>query len=486
LKTAPLFQKIGMHPHHGICVPLFSLHTSVNPGRGEFLDLIPLIDWMKKIGFDTLQLLPINDSGIDPSPYNPISSCALDPIYLSLSELGIPSLSFTERTEVLHEKLNLLHKLFQTTFSSLAKTDPYQTFLQQNPWVFSYAKFKALKEQFADKHWLDWSSATSPDQKKVDFYTFLQFHAFRQMALVRQHANTQGIFLKGDIPILLSPDSADVWENPHLFHLDLSAGAPPDLYNQLGQNWGFPLFNWEAMRKEQFHWWKQRLKVAEKCFHIYRIDHVVGFFRIWGIEKGEKASEGSFFPPNPDLWAAQGTELLEMMIDATSMLPMAEDLGTIPPLVYPILKELGICGTKVIRWQKVDGRYIPFNEYEPLSLTTLSTPDMEPLELWWKNSPSEAVPFAEFMKLSYHPVLSQQQRLQILSASHHTSSLFHINLLQEYLALFPELISPHSENERINVPGTLLPSNWTYRFHPSIEEMSSYQELITALIAILA
>ena len=147
------------------------------------------------------------------------------------------------------------------------------------------------------------------------------------------------------------------------------------------------------MRKDNFRWWKQRLKVVEKFYHIYRIDHVVGFFRIWGIEKGKKAAEGSFFPPDQTLWAGQGTELLEMMIDATTLLPMSEDLGTIPKEVYPILKNLGICGVKVVRWQTKEGRYIPFSEYEPLSMTTLSTHDMDTLELCWKKYPSEAVPF---------------------------------------------------------------------------------------------
>mgnify|MGYP001605191050 CR=1 FL=1 len=465
MKATAHLQKIGLFPHHGICLPLFSLHTRLHPGKGTFLDLIPLIDWVKQIGFDVLQLLPIHDTGSARSPYNPISSCALNPLYLSSENP---------------------HKLFQDTFFSLSKTSAYQTFLKENPWLSGYARFKALKEQFGGKHWLDWPPNASPPKEAIDFHIFVQFHAFRQMQLVHQHATEQGIFIKGDIPILLSPDSADVWENPHLFHLDLSAGAPPDLYNQLGQNWGFPLFNWDAMRKEHFQWWKQRLKVAEKCFHIYRIDHVVGFFRIWGIEKGKKAAEGSFFPPDPTLWAAQGKELLEMMISASSALPMAEDLGTIPKEVYPLLKELGICGTKVLRWEKTDGRYTPFAQYEPLSMTTLSTPDMDPLELWWKKYPAESIPFADFMHLAYHPILSAKQRLHILREAHHTPSLFHINLLQEYLALFPELVSSNPENERINVPGTLLPGNWTYRFRPSIEEITTHKGLAEAFASILA
>lgn len=459
------WQKIGKVPHHGICVPLFSIHTKNSSGIGEFLDLIPLIDWCKRLKLDCIQLLPINDTGTDCSPYNPISSCALDPIYLSLHELSIPEkLNPAPRTELLERKLTLLYKHFLKTFTAISKTSPYQIFLKENPWLVTYARFKALKDP----------------ERDVDFYLFLQFHCYRQMRLVRNYADTQKIFIKGDIPILLNPDSADVWANPSLFRLDLSAGAPPDAYNQLGQNWGFPLFNWEAMRKDGYQWWQTRLKAIETLYHIYRIDHVVGFFRIWGIEKGEKATEGSFFPPDPNVWELQGQAILEMMIGATTLLPMAEDLGTIPKGVYPILKKLGICGTKVIRWERKEGLYIPFDQYEPLSMTTLSTPDIDTLELWWKKYPSEAIPFAQFMGISYHPTLSTQQRLKILRAAHQTPSLFHINLLAEYLALFPELVWPNAEDERINVAGTLLPSNWTYRLRPSLEELATHKGLIEA------
>jgi 4-alpha-glucanotransferase len=215
----------------------------------------------------------------------------------------------------------LLRARFDATFPSLSQSAPYQTFLKQNPWLESYSHFKALKEACGGKNWIDWPSLLPViSRSAIDFYSFLQFHCFAQMEQVRAHAARQRVFIQGDIPILVSPDSADVWAERDLFHLDLEAGAPPDLYNPQGQKWGFPLFNWDAMRKTQFAWWKRRLKLAERLFHLYRIDHVVGFFRIWGIVRGHPATAGSFFPPDPSLWAAQGRELLEMMLDATTLL----------------------------------------------------------------------------------------------------------------------------------------------------------------------
>ncbi len=476
MKTDAHWQKIGFRPHHGISLPLFSLKTKKSCGIGEFLDLIPLIDWCKEVGFDIIQLLPINDSRTDPSPYNPLSSCALDPIYLSLWELGM-DISFdssrVRREEVLKIKMPLLFSFFEKS----GKKEEIQTVLEKHPWALPYAQFRALKEQFGGTHWQSWPKEAKPDPKWIDFFLFLQFHAFRQMEKVKLHADQRGVKIKGDLPILISPDSADVWSETHLFNLKIGAGAPPDSFQPEGQIWGFPLIDWQEMQKSAFAWWKMRLHAIEMLYHIYRIDHVVGFFRIWGVPKGKKAKEGSFCPADQRLWADQGRELLEKMIEASPLLPMAEDLGTIPKEVYPILKNLGICGTKVMRWQKEEGHYTPLTQYEPISMTTLGTHDMDPLEVWWRKSPQEVVPFASFLGLSYHPILTKEQRLHILYASHHTSSLFHINLLQEYLALYPELVSSTPEEERVNEPGTLLPTNWTYRFHPFLEEIQAHQGL---------
>lgn len=148
--SEPHWSRIGLYPHHGICLPLFSLRTRQSCGIGGFLDLLPLIDWCHELSLDCIQLLPLNDTGSDPSPYNPLSSCALDPIYLSLSAIQKPRLS---RSEILALKMAHLRELFDQTFSSLSRTDAYQAFLQENQWLDEYVLFKALKEQFGGIHW---------------------------------------------------------------------------------------------------------------------------------------------------------------------------------------------------------------------------------------------------------------------------------------------------------------------------------------------
>lgn len=508
MKAESHWKKIGLKAHHGILTPLFSIRSKRSCGIGEFLDLIPLIDWCQNLKFDVIQLLPINDTGDDPSPYNPISSCALDPIYLSLADLPesghleldsfqpLSQLPRLAHSQVKRQKMDWLYRYFEKNFPSMSNAKEYQAFVEKNPWLPNYTLFKAFKDEYGGKKWTEWplEFQTPREQdfavkkKTIDFHTFLQFLCYSQMQKVHDYASNHGVFIEGDIPILVSLDSVDVWANRALFRLDLSAGAPPDYYNRFGQKWGFPLFNWNAMREQNFSWWKRRLSVLENLFHIYRIDHVVGFFRIWGIPKDKKPTQGSFYPPDTKEWGKLGREILEMMVDSCSLLPIAEDLGVIPKELYVVLKDLGICSTKVLRWQRhfeTDKSYIPLNEYDPLSLSTVSTPDMDTLRVWWKKYPDESIPFAQFKNWTYNPDLSAEHHRAILHDIHHASSLFHVNQLQEYLDLFPELANPNPEDERINVPGTLLPTNWTYRFRPSIEEILAHQPLAQAIREIL-
>jgi len=505
--TAQQWKKIGIKQRHGIDLPLSALRTDKSCGIGEFYDLLPIIDWCKEVGMEVIQLLPLNDSGSDPAPYNALSSCAINPVYLSLHALpaaknfpdgtALNELPRVAYKEVQSLKLNYLRDYYANGGKYLAETEEFQKFVQDNPWVVSYALFKVLKDKLEHNPWMSWpDELKSPDYPALSekhhaemlFYMTLQYLCHLQLSHMRHKANENGILLKGDIPILVSADSVDVWLTPDLFDMTLFAGAPPDAYNADGQCWGFPLFNWENVKKGNYAWWKVRLASATNYYDLYRIDHVVGFFRIWAIPFNTPAKDGKFIPENPALWIPQGKEILQMMIDSSAMLPIAEDLGTVPPSVRASLLDMGICGTKVIRWERSyekEDAFIPYQDYPALSMTTVSTHDSETLQLWWQHFPDEAKAFAAFKNWTYSPDLTHEQRLEILTDSHHTPSLFHINLLQEYLALFPKLVWPNPADERINIPGKVLPTNWTYRFRQTVEEMVNHQELKKAIRQII-
>lgn len=466
---------------------------------------------------DVIQLLPLNDSGIDPSPYSALSSCALNPLYLSLHRLPlveeIPelkrrlkegiSLTDSQRLcfpEIQSFKWLWLQQYVAHTASHLRKSRAFHKYVEENAWLEPYALFKVLKEKLHQIPCHSWprelhvvhpslfSQLTKELKQEIFVQIALQYLCFVQMSEVKAHARSKGVLLKGDIPILISRDSADVWHEPELFDTSLSAGAPPDTYNAEGQYWGFPIYRWDAIKKTHFRWWKERLRYASHFYDLYRIDHVLGFFRIWAIPLNRPAKEGAFMPAEEALWQSQGQSVLQTFLNTSELLPIAEDLGTVPPMVRPTLARLGICGTRVMRWERsweTDGSFIPVQSYSPLSLTCVSTHDTETLELWWRVHKEEAQAFATYKQWTYEPQITHTQRVEILRDSHQSGSLWHINLLQEYLALFPALVWPHPEDERINIPGTIGPTNWTYRFRPSIEEIIAHEALAQELQRLL-
>jgi len=264
--------------------------------------------------------------------------------------------------------------------------------------------------------------------------------------------------------------------------LEYSAGAPPDQYSSDGQDWGMPIYNWEELEKDGFSWWKNRLAVAEKYYHIYRIDHIVGFFRIWAIPTGKPAIEGGFIPSEPDEWVPHGESHLRLMLSSCGMLPIGEDLGSVPSSARECLARLGISGTKVLYWEReweTEGKpFIACEKYPRFSMTTLSTHDSEPFALWYSSHEEDASPFAKFMGWEYQPAFTPEQYRQVLHLSHHSNSLFHINPLQEYFPTIPSFgYKEYSDLPRVNLPGKLLETNWACRFHPSVEEITASQDL---------
>lgn len=507
----PSWKHIGIKHHHGLDLMLSSLYSEQSLGIGDFLDLLPLIDWCKKVGFDVIQLLPLFDTGFDPSPYNGCSSLALNPVFLNLKALPLldqaPELAAkletlkkynqTKRVEyqqILAAKLNWLREYYAKWGKTLLALEGFAAFQKAQPWLVIYAVFKALKDRHQSQHWNMWpESLQNPTAElieklswempaEVGFYMLLQWLCFEQLRHVKSHACQQHILLKGDIPILISPDSADVWYHRGYFNVSLAAGAGPDYYHRDGQYWGFPLFAWETLENDNYLFWQQRLHYSANFFHLYRIDHAVGFFHIWAIPLDKKPKNGFFLPSDFPSAKIQGEKILRRLLSFSSMLPIAEDLGNVAPEFKKIIRDLGIPGTFVLRWEK---EHDP-KKFPAIGMSTVSTHDSETLQQWWKIAPTESRLYAKERHWPYEDTLSADYRLQILKESHHSANLFHINLFQEYLALFPELIHSSMEEERINVPGKILETNWSYRFRTSIEEIAAHTGLETCIRNILS
>ena len=297
----------------GTALPLFSLRSESDFGTGEFPDLKKLIDWAAATGQRVVQLLPVNDTirtgtRSDSYPYNAVSSFALHPLYLSLTAAGLrPDARYrcqqrrlnaqpaVDYEAVMRLKLDWARQLFRRTGDSVRTTDDYAAFYAQNrSWLEPYAAFSVLRDRFGTADFRQWGDYARYDgqrlaefwkenREEIDFYCFLQYHLHCQLSDASRYARHCGVVLKGDIPIGVSPSSVDVWQHPRLFHLDGQAGAPPDAFAAMGQNWGFPTYDWEAMAHDGYGWWQARLRKMAEYFDAYRIDHILGFFRIWEI-----------------------------------------------------------------------------------------------------------------------------------------------------------------------------------------------------------
>ena len=303
----------------GIVVPLGAIKTKESMVIGEYPALSSLIEFCKKCDLGLLQLLPVNDTAMQSSPYSSVSAFALHPIYISLTSLPEWTEAVSKDSsiqseydafvlqhkdderynyeEVLKWKMSLLHKIYSNAGQSIK----VNKFCKDNPWVVPYAVYKNLKEEYLQASWKEWKKEDQSLTKdeiserwkkptlrlKHQFYVWLQIRAAQQFSQAAEAAKEAKIILKGDIPIMMNEDSADTWEKKELFDMKNRAGSPPDFENPNGQSWGFPTYNWRIMAKEKYGWWHTRIQQAAKYYGAFRIDHVLGFFRIWAIPEGE-------------------------------------------------------------------------------------------------------------------------------------------------------------------------------------------------------
>ena len=519
--SAPHWGRIGGQRRLGVAIPLFSARTGESCGIGEFPAIERLVDWCGEIGATVLQLLPLNDIGDGTSPYSAWSAFALDPTYISLHRLAprVDDASWLRRVEetarelersprvdyprVRAAKLPLLEEAFRRCQDDLARDPDYLGFLARSPWLDGYAAFRVLKEDHGYASWEVWGAGWVPGDRvaltqlhqaaRLDFIRFQQFVAAEQLAASRRYAEERGVLLQGDIPILVSRDSADVWLQPHLFHLDAAAGAPPDMYAADGQNWGFPTYRWDRLARQDYAWWRARLRTMEDFCHLYRVDHVVGFFRIWTIPQGLRdGRQGRFVPEDEGTWGEHGQRLLEMMLGSCRLLPLAEDLGTVPDVCRHTLGYLAIPGLKVARWEKRwhgDRSFIPPAEFLPMSVATSATHDSETLAGWWKAFPEERQQLQRELGLGDGPAparLPPALAERILGDLARAGSIFTILPLADLLELARDRsLGAEPEEDRINVPGELRPDSWTWRLRRPLEELLADASLNVRLLKLL-
>ena len=309
----------------GTVIPIFSLRSEGSFGVGDFGDLKKMIDWADKTQQRIIQVLPINDTNMthtwqDSYPYNSISIYALHPQYTDLRQL--PEIKDEKRKvyfEQLRQELNALpqidyervnkakmeylRELFAQEWSTVSRRASYKEFFEQNKeWLVPYAAFCYYRDKYGTAVFSEWPKeatvkAIKSTNTDVRFWYFVQYNLDQQMRAAHDYARKHCIILKGDIPIGISRDGVEAWVEPKYFNLNGQAGAPPDPFSADGQNWGFPTYNWDEMLKDGCKWWVRRFRKMAQYFDAYRIDHVLGFFRIWEIPVPEKSGLMGQFSP---------------------------------------------------------------------------------------------------------------------------------------------------------------------------------------------
>ncbi len=486
-----------------ILLPLFSLRTDEDLGRGEIGGLRPLARWMLEMGHRALQLLPLSESAAgENSPYSALSVFSIDPLYISPGELaGVPAAELNRaraqaggrrcvpRAELRALKLPLLAAAFAhfRAHADPADRRAFDEFAAANHhWLDDYALFRALKERFEWADWRQWpeelkqrdhaaiAAARRELEEPIAMYSYWQYVAQRQWIEARAELAAMGVGLIGDLAFLPACDSSDVWANQHLFMPDRLVGAPPDAFSAKGQRWGLPMPNWPRMRADDSRWWRERARQAARMFDMLRIDHVVGFYRTYSFGADPEVP-GEFFPLSEAEQREQGEAFFTMLKQEVGEdAIIGEDLGTVPPWVRLSLTALGVLGLKVFRWEKKDWqtpreRFIPPAQYPEVSVAVTGTHDTETVAQWWRET-------------------ALAQRAQLAKAMGFPKALdpaapaLDMDLLDAILvALFASpsrlMMAPVQDlfgwEERINLPGSIDDSNWTYRLPETIERLSA-------------
>jgi 4-alpha-glucanotransferase len=534
----------------GVLVPVFALRGEDDLGIGDIGALREFIDWVAQIGFKLVQLLPINETGADNSPYNAISAMAIEPTTLHVLPNSLPDLTREDLDaavagtdlrslrlgdvkyrQVKKLKRRILEKAF-VNFSANASQErqlEFETFRQaEAAWLRDYAFFRVLMEEHHDSaawnRWpaqhqsieraRNWLQGLPPDRqaglaRHQNFFCYVQWVAHQQWRAIKSYAEERDVALMGDIPFGVSYYSADVFARPDEFVLDWCGGAPPEPYfkedvftQKWGQNWGIPLYRWDRMRADNFEWWRERVRAVRRIFHLFRIDHVLGFYRIyafpWRPRKNKEflpldwnqmlertSGRAPHFvprddeaPENSEANRREGQEYLRVILDeAGATRVIGEDLGLVPDYVRPNLRALGIAGFKIPQWEGHGEHVTPGNEYERLSVATYTTHDHKPIRALWEEA------------FEHPTATSEQSRFELAKIAVFAGFDPGIDQIDFEKDFYPAIMGALFKSEawlaivmitdllarkyRFNVPGTKANLNWTRRIRRSIAQLIS-------------
>ncbi len=534
----------------GILVPLFAVRGENDLGIGDLGALREFIDWAAGIGFKLVQLLPINETGADNSPYNAISAMAIEPTTVqlepnspedltaedfdvALADVDLPALrsngvKYRQVKKLKRRLLEIAFGNFSARANELRQSDFRKFCEEETTWLRDYAFFRVLMEENDDSpawnRWpaqhqsmaraRNWLHDLPQDQQaaitdRQHFFCYVQWIAHQQWRKIKSYGEERGLALMGDIPFGVSYHSADVFARPDEFVLDWSGGAPPEPYfkddeftQKWGQNWGIPLYHWDRMRSNNFEWWRVRVRAVRCIFHLFRIDHVLGFYRIyafpWRPRKNKQflpldwpqmlAQTGGRAPrfvprdddtpENCEANKRDGEEYLRVALEeAGATRVIGEDLGAVPNYVRPNLRSLGIAGFKIPQWEVRDEQITPGGKYERLSVATYATHDHKSIRALWEEaferpaatsdqSRFDLAKIALFADLD--PNLDKVDFEKdfypaIMEALFKSNAWIAIVMITDLLA----------RNYRFNVPGTTGSLNWTRRLQRSVAQLRS-------------
>jgi 4-alpha-glucanotransferase len=494
----------------GCLIPLFSIRTPTGWGLGEIPDIVPFARWASQAGFSVVQLLPAHEASRgQSSPYGALSAFALDPVYAALDAMpdfqaagGVAALSDAEQRElaalraapaVAWPRIHALkRRAFELAFRSFhdeewkrrsARAQQFEAYQREHAaWLDPYTLFVALHDDvFEGKPWMAWDAPLrdrNPDalaamqaelSERILYYGWLQWQLDDQWHTARREANASGVELMGDLPFMVATDSADVWSRPLDFRLDASVGVPPDAFSETGQDWGLPVYRWDAMAENGFEWMNARARRSAELYGLYRVDHVVGLYRTYyRLHAGGKPA---FTPAEVPAQIRNGEKM--MAIFAQGARVIAEDLGTVPDFVRESLTRCGVPGYRILRWErewKQEGQ--PFKDpttWAALSVGTTGTHDTEAVAEWY-----EAMDPAERRALLALPALAP---LAARGARTFDEGVRDALLDLVYRSGSELLLLPFQDalgsRERVNTPGTVHEGNWSYRMAMEVAELAN-------------